>query len=459
MKVLLTHPRFEPNTNPPLGIAYIASYLRQNGIEAEILDCTFRDFAHAEERLSKGNFDFLGISCFTMNYNKGLEMARIAKEANPDVHVCFGGNHPTIMPDAVLKEQAVDSVAVGEGEQTVLETVKSLEKGKPLKGALGLAYKEKGKAFHNKPRPLIENLDTLPFPARDLLPMDDYLNAEIGRGAWAVKQPSTSIIGSRGCPYNCTYCSSYLMFGRRTRFRSAESIVREIEFLIGRYRINGLSFVDDTYALNPKKMIEFCDLLVERGIGLEWICNARVNTVNPEVLRKMKSAGCTTVSYGVESGDQWVLDNILKKGITLKQVEDAFKWTKDAGMYADALFMVGTPGETRRHIENTIRFARKINADVCNFSITRPMPKTEMYDIALKYGTITAKSWDDYSFMAKPIFSSKELPADEIKRLQRKAYFSFYFNPLYILRQITSVRGFGDAKRLLNGLQMVMRAT
>lgn len=457
MKVLLALPRFAPNTNPPLGLAYIASYMRSLGHDVEILDPTFEGKEFAEKRLRNPDYGILGISAYTMNFNKSVDMCRIAKEANKDVFTVIGGVHPTIMPEESLEPECVDAIAIGEGEQTFSELASEISKANPdLESIKGLFFKKGEKEIKNELRPLMEDLDSVPFPARDLLPMEQYLNASLGRSAWAVKQPSTSIITSRGCPFQCTYCSSHLMFGRKTRFRSPQNVIDEIEQLKRDYKIRGLSIIDDTFTLGGKRVGEFCELVKLRKFGIEWICNARVDTVNEQMLNDLSSGGCVGIAFGVESGDQEILDKVLKKGITLEKVKTAFALAHNAGLETDAYFMLGIPGETLEQMEKTIQFAKEIKADYANFQITRPMPFTEMFDMAKKYGVVNVKSLDDYDFAGPPIYSSNLANPEEIKRMQKRAYKQFYFNPQYIIRQFMSVRKLSDLRRKIKGLGMVM---
>ncbi|MFH1257095.1 MAG: radical SAM protein [Candidatus Diapherotrites archaeon] len=456
MKVLLALPRFEPNANPPLGVGYIAAVLKRNGFEVEVLDPTFEGWDFAVKRLKKPDFDVLGFSCYTMNVNRALELTAIAKKANPKLLAVFGGAHPSIEPEATIKEKLVDAVIIGEGEYTFLELAQALKKKGKLEGIRGLWFKKGKKIVRNPPRPLIQNLDELPFPARELFPMEKYLNAVFGTTAWAVKQPSTSIMAGRGCPFQCTYCSTKLVFGLSARFRSAKNVVEEIIELKEKYGVKGLNFVDDTFTLNRKVVEELCNELISRKVGVEWAAHTRVNNASLELFKKMKRAGCTVVGMGVESGNQFVLDNYIKKGIKLSEAENAFALAKKAGLITDAYFMIGIPGETRKNIDETIEYALKLNLDVVNFNITRPMPRTEMMEIAKKAGRLEFSNWDDFDFTAKPIYYCDEWTPEELQLLLKKAYRRFYFRPSYVLKQLFSIRGYSDIKRIFNGLQMVL---
>jgi anaerobic magnesium-protoporphyrin IX monomethyl ester cyclase len=375
-----------------------------------------------------------------MNYEDGLEMAKIARQANPECITVFGGIHPTIFPDDVILNKEVDFVCMGEGEYTILELIQTIEKNEKFDKIQGILYKDGGKIIRNVSRPLIQNIDKLPFPARELLPMSEYLSTKVGRVAWELPAPSTSIITSRGCPFRCTFCSSHLTFGRRICFRSPENVVNEIEYLIGRYRIKGISFVDDTFILNSKRISAFCKEMLSRGMDIEWMCMGRVDTVSKDLLIDMKKAGCVSIGYGIESGSQRVLDEYIKKGITLEAAEKAIKITKEAGITSVAYFMIGTPGETLDDINKTIDFAKKLNPDAVNFSITIPMPGTEMFDTANKIGNITANSFKDFDFSKYPIFESPALPKDKVYELYTRADREFYLRKGYIEGQVLSIR-------------------
>jgi anaerobic magnesium-protoporphyrin IX monomethyl ester cyclase len=457
MKILLLLPRVEPNTNPPLGLGYIAAFLRKSGRDVEILDPTFEGRDYAFERLSKIDYDVLGVSAYTMNFNLGLEFARFAKSKNNRCSVLFGGVHPSILYEEVIKEEAIDFVAVGEGEETTLELMEALERGDPLEKVGGLVFKREGKPKMNSPRKLISNLDTLPFPARDLLPMKHYLKANFGRSAWAVKQPATSIVTSRGCPFHCTYCSSHLMFGRRTRYRSVPNIVDEIERLVADYRIKGLSIVDDTFIISKRQIYEFAEEIKRRDIRIEFICNGRVDIIDQDVLRALKGVGCVGIAFGVESGSQTILDQVLKKGISLEQVRHAFRWAYEVGIPTDAYFMIGIPGETERDVRETIRFSKTLKASAANFAITIPMPGTELFDLAMEKGEISATSWNDFDYTGKPIFKSRLLDEKKLAALRKRAILSFYFSFGYLVHQALSIRSLSDLKKKIKGFFMLLK--
>jgi len=458
MKILFLVPRLEANTNPPLGVAYIASYIRSKGYSnIEILDPTFEDMNYVFDRLDKMDYDVLGMSSYTMNYNLSLKFAQHVKSKNNNCKIVFGGIHPSILHEDVIKENVVDYVVIGEGEHTFYELLETFKKSGDLKTVDGLVFKQNGQIIKNRDRALIEDLNSLPFPARDLLPMKNYLNANYGRTAWSVKQPATSIVTTRGCPFHCTYCSSHLMFGRKTRYRSVENILAEIDHLVEEYKIKGLSIVDDTFIINKSHIYKLVEELKKRKYKIEFICNGRVDIIDKGILAALKSVGCKGIAFGVESGSQYVLDNILKKGTKLEQVKDAFKWAYEVGIPTDGYFMIGIPGETEENIKETIRFSTQLKASASNFAITIPMPRTELYDIALKHGKITAKSWNDFNYTGKTIYKSETIPQSKLDEYRKKAVISFYFRPSYFIEQLLSIRCFDDILKKAKGFYMLSK--
>lgn len=457
MKTLLLLPRIEPNTNPPLGIAYIASYLQKKNYEVEILDPTFESKNFVLDRLAQKDYEVLGINAYTMSYNLALHFANHVRQIHPKCKIIFGGIHPTILPDEVIKEKSADFVVIGEGEITTFELLQQIEGNRNYEKVDGIAYKIDGKIIINKNRELIRDINEIPFPARELLPMKKYLRANYGRSAWAVKQPSTNIVTTRGCPFKCSYCSSHLIFGYKCRYRSVDNILDEVEFLISEYDVKGLSIVDDTFIINKNHIYEFTEKIKSRKIKIEFICNGRVDIIDRDILKALKNAGCKGIAFGVESGSQYVLDNLLKKGTTLSQIKDAFRWAFEVGIPTDGYFMIGIPGETEENIKETIKFSKTLKASAANFAITIPMPKTELYDIALKHGEITAVSYDDYNYMGRPIFKAKNISQDKMNRYRKKALRSFYFRFGFIFDQLMSVRSANDLKQKSKGLFMLLK--
>jgi len=262
---------------------------------------------------------------------------------------------------------------------------------------------------------------------------------------------------SRGCPFYCSYCSSHLIFGRKIRYRSVNNIVDEMESLIHEYRIEGLSIVDDTFIISKKHIYELAEEMKRRKIRIEFICNARVDIIDKDILKLLKDIGCVGIAFGVESGSQYILDKVLKKGITLEQVRNAFQWAYEVGIPTDAYFMIGIPGETEKEIGETIKFSKTLKASAANFAVAIPMPKTELFDIASQEGEIVVKSWNDFDYTGKPIFKSKIIDEIKLEKLRRKAILSFYFSFSFIWSQILSIRSLYDIKKKFKGFFMLLK--
>ncbi len=345
MKVLLINARCLDTPNHPLGILYIAAVLEEEGHEVKVMD-PYSDVPPNEikSEISEWGPDVVGISSTTPQINRAFEITKLVKELG--IPTILGGVHPTVMPREVLRDESVDFIVIGEGEETTKELVKNLDSPHKVKG---IGYKEDGKLKFTKPRPLIKNLDSMPFPARHLLPQRWYFAPPRLRGVWT--NSLATVMASRGCPYRCIFCSSHLMFGRKTRRRSIENILEELEQLRRDFNIDSVWFADDTFTLDSEWTISFCDRLKSKEWGdFVWGCQARVNTVNREMLKAMKEAGCVQIDYGVESGSEKVL-KILQKDITPDQVIRAFKITKEVGIQRFASFILGTPGEKMEDIK------------------------------------------------------------------------------------------------------------
>lgn len=452
MKILLVHPYFKRKIGrsdslspvlPPIGISYIAAVLRKEGFEVRILDLNAIEMDKGEMLNYIGDYspELIGLTAVTITINKCFDIAKAIKEQNPKINIVIGGPHPTSLPEESIKNKYIDFVVVGEGERTIIELVKELkEKGKSFEKIDGLVFKNKKKVIRNDPRESIENLNELPFPAIDLLPLERYRSTDTKH------EKFMPILTSRGCPGVCIFCNK-LIFGHKCKMRSAKDIIEEILELYAKgYR--DFHILDDLFTNNRQRVVEFCNLLIQKNLKITWKCanGIRVNTVDIELLRLMKKVGCYMVNYGVESGNQEILNNI-KKGQTLNQVENAVRLTKMAGINCGCCFIIGNLGDTRTTIQETIKFAKKLNPDVAMFSILIPYPGTRIRDIIEGEGKILLNDWDEYdNFRGKAVFEHKELKKEMMEEMYKKAYREFYFRPGYIMRQIFKRRTFSEFK-------------
>ena len=431
MKVLMINPpyfsskyKFIGLVAPPLGIGYIAAVLEQKGFDVEIIDSPAleMDLETLQKEMEKRSPDIVAITSVTPTIYSALKTAEISKKVCPEAVVVMGGYHPTFTYEELLKMDCVDVVVRGEGEYTMLELVEAIEKGRDLKEVQGIACRN----FTAPCRGVIEDLDSLPFPARHLLPMDHYkvLN---------MKLPIGTLISGRGCPFNCSFCASSAMHGHKLRLRSAGNVLDEMEHLVDDHSAEMLAFMDDTFTFNKKRVYEICDGIKERGIDNYWGATARVDTINEELLLKMKEAGCITLFMGVESADQQSLDQ-MNKNTTIKKIKRAFELTRKHDIRTIASVALGMPGDTRESIERTIKFVGNLKPSYAIFSLATPYPGTDFYLKVVKDDLIRINDWSKYTLLT-PVLETLDCSREELKNLQKKAFRKFYLRPSYIIRQ------------------------
>lgn len=432
---------------PPLGLAYIAAVLEKNGFTVKITDMPVEGVSENQlvSILKEFKPSIAGITATTPTIGYSLKLAALCKKELPDILIVIGGPHASAIPEQVLADRNVDFVIHGEGEYSFLELAEALKDGKEFNNILGISYKEDGKIKNNPARPFIENLDELPFPARHLLPMKKYFYVDAK--AW----PMTTIFTSRGCPGRCTYCSAHLIFGRGFRARSAKNVVDEIEQLV-KEGFMEIHFLDDTFTLERDRVIEICDEIKKRSLKFLWCCpnGVRVNMVDMELLKRMKEAGCYSLAFGFESGNQQIL-NKIKKGITLEQSKNAIRLAKAAGMETWGFFMMGLPGDTEQTVRDTIDFAKELDPDIAKFHITIPLPGTELFELWKKEGVIKTEDWDKYGIHASEVSELPSISSEKLKEFNRQAYKEFYMRPKYFVRYIKRINSLTRLNNSLRG--------
>lgn len=377
--VTLVYPYFRPGYDnsifrlPPLGPGYIVSYLRQQGITANLVDCTFMSQGEAVEKVGKSKPRIVGIySMFSMKQS-ALEMAKQLRDSCE--LLVAGGPLPTLCPEDFLED--FDVVVVGEGEEAMLELVDAIQNSRSLTGIKGIVYRDqKGNPqrtiIHTPPRELTKDLDGFPFPARDQLDHQGY-KRHYRRSGYTI----TSIITSRGCPFNCDFCSR-AVFGNKFRTRSAKNIVDEVE-IVQKLGYDRVWFADDCFTLSKERLLSICGEIVKRGLRMEWECLSRVDTLDAEVADRMKKAGCARVFFGLESGNDGILA-LMKKQATVSQARKAVLAAKSAGIQVGAFFILGYPGEDNETVLDTIRFASSLPLDYLSFTMPYPIPGTSLYE-------------------------------------------------------------------------------
>jgi len=448
----------------PLGLAYIAAVLEQEDCRVEILDLNVERISDADLRRKAKNADIVGIGGMITEQEGILRLIAVVKKANAEARVILGGPLATTFPQELLQTSRADFAVVGEGERTVVKLVTAIKQGGGFSNIRGIAYRDNSRIIVTEPAEPIADPDTIPFPARHLLDMNRYLQNHFESLGLKIKEfgkiKSTNLISSRGCPYNCTFCFKG-MWGSKWRQRSPENIIDEMELLYKDYGVNGFFFNDDTFTLKKERIFKLCDLLKRRQLNVVWYCNGRVNLMTRELLEAMYSAGCRGIAYGLESGNQRILDS-MKKSITLEQVREVVGWTKEAGINAIGYFIIGMLGETKATIKETLAFARELELDFYGFSLATPIPRTELYDSALEAGLIQGDktSLGEWSLHVNANLtqdcSDAELAAfanEAFKGLFLKKRFGrcYFFNPGFLkeeARILFSLRNKEQAKEL-----------
>lgn len=435
----------KPNVFPPIVMATVAAVLEKKHA-VSIIDAPTEGWENLEEldeskyrvglsaeAIAQRIIDFkpemVAIEIPFSGWSKtAFEVVSIAKKVNRGIKVVLFGLHPSSHPEACLENADVDFVLIGEPENTISELVEALEMRKhDFKDIAGLGFRENGKAVLNAKRAIIENLDSLPFPARHLLPMDVYAQAVKQnplRGE--IHKPYTIVITSRGCPYNCVFCSNCIVWGKQWRPRSPKNVVDELEQIIKTFGIEQVDFSDDNMTLDRQRMVEICDLIVQRGLRFDWFTpnGIRADSLDEALLRKMKAAGCKKIRIAPESGVQRIVNDVIKKNQDLKAVEQAVVLCKKVGIKVGCFFVLGLIGETKADIEKTIEFAyklRTLGADTFIFSIAMPLYGTAFYEQA-KMGGFLRKGFCDYALAAtEPQVETPEWSARDLQELCMKA--------------------------------------
>lgn len=445
MKVLLINPyftqhlygktllRFAIFRKPVLSLAAIASTLIQGGHKVKILDL---DLPKINDNLlcqtiKEWKPSIVGITGTTPLYSEMIRLSRIVKNVDSSATVIVGGHHATACPESFMKVNSIDIVVLGEGDFSFLELVS----GKNLCDIKGIYYKNNNEIKHNSRRELIANLDNLPFPAWNLYRLNEYRSPRIIAKAY----PCGSIETSRGCPYNCIYCSK-VVFGNKFRTKSPDRVVDEMEYMI-KIGFKEIHIQDDGFSIDLDRAKKICDLILRRNLRFPWVLfnGIRADNIDFELLHKLKEAGCYRISLGIESGDQHVL-NLCRKGITIGQIKRIVRLIKSVGLETFGFFMIGLPGESRRSLEKTIDFAKGLNLDLYKFALTIPYPGTLLYEEWDREGYIKSPNWSHYFFhnsaLDKKIFDHPNLDWCTLHKYYKKAYRKIFFNLPYVIKTL-----------------------
>ena len=435
------------NVVPSPSLLYLAPFLKEDGHEVTYMEGLFYSLEKMIEKVTEINPEIIGVTLTSVDWENSRWMLKELKKYFPESLIVVGGIHPTLWRERCFDEcSGIDVIVIGEGESTMRELATCIENGESLKEVSGLMFLKDGRLVDTGPRAVTEDIDSLPFPSHELVDIASYIPSP----TFYKSLPHANIIGARGCPYKCTFCHT----DRHVRMRSASNIADEIEILYIEHGVTDIAFWDDTFTLSKKRAMEFCREMIEREIKVNWAVNARVDSIDRELLGEMKKAGCWRVLYGIESGVQKNLD-ILKKGTTIQQIQRAVELTSDAGIEAYGTFMFGIPGETYEEGLQTIEFACSIPLDYAVFVNLTPLPGTEVYEDLLA-GNITPAKFTKNRFNFKNVsFVPEGMTEEQIRYLIQRGHRQFYMRPKLILKKIRSIRSFFDLSKYVRGFLLI----
>lgn len=427
---------------PSLGLLYIAAVLEKENHRVKIIDCDIENEADKAIDIIVRDFKprVVGFYAMTWTYRQAAAIAKKIKQNNPEIITIIGGPNVSCLPRYSLELGDFDFGVYSEGEETIAELANKLEGGNNLEynQIKGLIFKKDRQIVINPARPLIENLDSIPFPARHLLPIKKYFDV------FSRKKHFATIIATRGCPFNCIFCDRQNRMGRKWRVRSPENIVREIKEVVDNYGIKEFMFFDDNLIVDKQWGLKLCQKL--EPLKIIWECRNRVDLVDEEMLKAMKKAGCYRIRFGFESGDNYIL-KVLKKEITMEQSLKTAELCKKIGIEIYGYFMFGIPEETPQTMEKTIDLALKIEPSFAIFSKTILIPGSELFDYGMAAGQIDQGYWKRFlqgiETNGAPSLSTKELPEQLIDYYIKKADRKFYFRFSFILKKLFGVKGLG----------------
>lgn len=447
MKIALINPRVESysSTLPPLGLLYIAAVLEKEGYDVQLYD-PYPDDDSELKKVIEFQPDVIGLSILTTYIERAKHIINILRPKLQKSFFVAGGIHSTVLPEESLSILDVDCVVIGEGEITMKELLHNIKNHKPISEVNGLLYKAGNGVIRTLPRQLSENLDELPFPARHLINFERYLYPPgIIRGIWSER--STTMITSRGCPFQCIWCGSQAIFGRRMRRRSVQNVIDELKILINDYNIDTVWFIDDTFTLNKQWVYDFCDAVEKNNLKLKWGCQAHVTTADEQMFARMMQVGLIQLDFGVESGSNKVL-KAIKKTSNEKAIINAFKIAKRAGIRTMATFMFGLPSEEKEDIEKTFNIAKKIKPNFTSSFFLTPFPGTELMDMAKTNNWITETNYFAGSLKGKPMMKIN-FNADELYKIRSR------FQRMFLFRNYMSL--FTNFNYLFKAFSIVLR--
>ena len=434
----------------PIFLAYSAAQLKAAGHQVAYIDSVIQDLDLNQTLTAarQENPDVIFMETTTPSIEADYEDLTALKNATGATMI-IGGPHATYFHKTVLQEcPAIDIVIRHEFDTKIAGVVSNLDN---LEKVEGITYRDGDEIVDMGDGTMAKDLDAIPFPDRDVIPWHWYLEA------WYTRQPFMNMMTSRGCPYHCTFCLwPQIMYGHKQRFRSIDNVMAEIDYLFDRYGLREINVDDSTFTTKKQRVIEFCQRLRQRKNKLIWTCNGRVDNLDDEVLAEMKASGCKMIRLGVESGSQDVLDKI-RKGLTLRQIEDGFRLVKKHGIQALGGFMFGFPFDSRKTIEETISFAKRLSPDQVQFSINMCYPGTSLYDYALDKNLLLAKSFKEFDMTHGPVVKTLDMEREELEHILSRAYKEFYFRPKFIFQTLRHMKDVDEIRRVFRSLKSLIK--
>jgi anaerobic magnesium-protoporphyrin IX monomethyl ester cyclase len=452
LKITLINPPYPQSVHShppfiPLGLAYLGAVAEKAGHQVTIIDCqaeriTYEAFS---ARIAQTPSDIIGVTATTLLYKSAMKLITIAKQVQPQAITMLGGSHGTFWDENALNEYpSLDIVVRREGEQTFIELLEKLQTQANLANVLGITYRNGDKITRNEDRPFIEDLDSIPFPAHHLMPLESL------KRDGKILFP---LISSRGCVFWCDFCSTVRMFGRGYRMRSPKNVVDEMQLIHDKYGVKQVTFYDDAFTVDRNRVLKICEELHNRKLDMMWDCGTRVDMVDRELMKTMRSAGCFAVWLGVESGSEAIL-GAMNKRIKLDQTRVAYKTAHEVGLMTIANVVLGFPGETEKTARETIRFVKELNPDDVGFYVATPYPGTPMYEEVKKNGWLRVTDFDKFD-TAGPTFETPSLSMETLAKLRYKAYQDFYLRPSYVLKMMRKGGTYGRAAVKTSGAYLL----
>ncbi len=433
---------------PPLGLAYLAAYLEAHmkDLGIEILDTVIEGYEREESaneystniglswneiyaHIEACRPDLVGIYAGGTDQSENAhQLAGIVKSYDKRILTAMGAVYPTTEPERALSDENVDFIVLGEGEETFYKAIKALNDGgtlRDLSALQGICARDGDQVLMNKNYGFLQGIESLPFPARDKLRMNDYLYAPLSYRFGPKRKPHTSIITSRGCPARCIFCEAHLMVGRKYRENSPEKVLKEIDVLVNEYKVKELAFLDDNLTLDKKRTAGILDGLIARGYDLEWMTpnGVALYALDKDMIFKMKEAGCYQVNLAFESGNQHVLDKIIGKPLKLEKARQVARWCREAGMETIGMFVIGFPGETLLQMEETVRFAEEVDCDYVSFSLATPYPGSRLHEVCRERGDLVDGWYENLVFgFGKGCIKTHDFTPEDVLRVRKDAW-------------------------------------